>query len=424
MLAAHINLDLPEIDEANAEACERMVDARPVLVDFLPAADVIPEMESTTIQHAGPPVEWDRRSGPQKGGILGAIMFEGLADNVEDAEKLVLDGSVELLPNHHRSTVGSMAGIISAHLPVWVVRNVTHGNLAYCTLETNLSFGGHDPKTLETLRWQRDLLQPALSAALAVSDGIELNPITAKALQMGDDCHQRFEASTNMTNTALTKLLLASDVDKGVALEVLEYLDADRMLYLGVCMAASKATADAARNIRHSTVCTVVARNGTECGIQVSGLGDRWFTGPANLITEEGIYFAGYGAEDAALDIGDSAITEAVGLGGCAIYASPTQWPFLGQHPEPKARHEQEMMWKVCAAKHPQFVIPALDYQGTALGLDVRKVVAERYEPIVVTAIAAKDPVKIGRMIGAGLGRAPVSAFEAACTAMEVRLGT
>jgi hypothetical protein len=423
VLAAHSKLDIPEIDEANAEACERMVEARPVLVDFLPAGEVIPEMTATTIQYAGPPVSWERRSGPQKGGILGAIMFEGLADNPADAEQLVLSGKIELVPNHHRSTVGSMAGIISPHLPVWVVRNVQHGNMAYCTLETNLSFGGHDPETLKTLAWQRDVMQPALSAALSGSEGVDLNPITAKALQMGDDCHQRFEASTYMTNTELTKLLLASDVEKQVILEVLNYLDRDRMLYLGVSMAAGKATTDAARNVERSTVVTVVARNGTECGIQVSGLGDQWFTGPANLIAQEGIYFTGYGPEDAALDIGDSAIAEAVGLGGCAIYASPTHWPFFGSHPEPKARHEQEMMWKVCVTKHPQFVIPALDYQGSALGIDIRKVVAENYEPALNTAIAPKDPVKIGRMIGAGLGRAPVSAFEDACQAMEEKLG-
>jgi hypothetical protein len=423
VLAVHSKLDIAEIDEANAEACERMAEARPVLVDFLPAAEVIPEMTATTIQHAGPPVEWDRRSGPQRGGILGAIMFEGLADNVEDAEKLVLDGTIELLPNHHRNTVGPMAGAISAHLPVWVVRNMKHGNLAYCTLETDLSFGGHDPETLKALVWLRDVMQPALSAALASSDGIELNPITAKALQMGDECHSRCDASSSLVIRALTKLLLASDVERQVVATVLDHLDEDPVTYLGISMAASKATADAARNVKNSTVCTVVARNGTECGIQVSGLGDRWFTGPASLIDEEGIYFAGYGPEDAALDIGDSAITETVGLGGCAIYASPAHWPFLGEQPEPKARREQEMMWKVCVTKHPQFVIPALDFQGTALGIDVRKVVAEGYEPIIDTAIAPKDPVKIGRMIGAGLGRAPIAAFEAACAAMEERLG-
>jgi len=259
--------------------------------------------------------------------------------------------------------------------------------------------------------------------ALATSDGIDLNPITAQALQMGDECHSRCEAATYMLSAALAKLLMGTDAEKEVILDVLDYLDRDRVFYLGVCMAASKATADAARNINRSTVCTVVARNGTECGIQVSGLGDEWFTGPASLIDQEGIYFTGYGPADAALDIGDSAITEATGLGGCAIYASPTLWPFFGSHPEPKARHEQEMMWNVCVTKHPQFVIPALDYQGTALGIDIRKVVAEGYEPILNTAIAPTDPGKIGRMIGAGLARVPQSAFKAACEGMERKLG-
>ena len=422
MLAVHSKLDIPEIDEANAEACARMADARPVLVDFLPAGEVIPEMTATTIQHAGPPVEWERRSGPQKGGILGAIMFEGLAGSPEEAEELVLAGGVELLPNHHRSTVGPMAGVISAHLPVWVVRNARHGNLAYCSPETNLGFGAHDAETLAFLAWLRDVAQPALGAALAGSQGIELNPIAAKALQMGDECHSRCDASNGLLQAALTRLLLVSEIERSVIVDVVDRLNDDPVLYLGVSMAAAKATADAAQNVRRSTVCTVLARNGTECGIQISGLGDEWFTGPASLITAEGIYFAGYGPDDAALDIGDSAITEVAGLGGCAFYASPAQWPFLGSSPEPKARREQEMMWKVCATRHPQFVIPALDYQGTALGIDARKVVAERYEPIIVTAIAPKDPVT-GRMIGAGLGRAPMKAFEAACTAMEESLG-
>jgi hypothetical protein len=421
--AALGRLELPEIEEANGEACERMAEARPVLVDFLPAAEVIPEMTPTTIQLAGPPISWECRSGPQRGAILGAIMFEELADNPSDAEELVLSGEIELVPNHHRSSVGPMAGAISAHVPVWVVRDARHGNLAYCSLETDFSFGAHDRQTLKMLAWLRDVLQPALSSALAASDGIELNPITAKALQMGDDCHSRCDASSALVKAALTRLLLASDVERSTIGELLDFLDEDPVTYLGIWMAACKATADAARNVSGSTVCTAIARNGTECGIQVSGLGDRWFTGPASLIVDEGIYFAGYGPGDAALDIGDSAITETVGLGGSAIYASPAQWPFFGDHPEPKARHVQEMMWKVCAARHPQFVIPALDHQGVALGIDARKVVAERFEPVVTTAIAPKDPVRIGRMIGAGLSRAPLAAFKAACAAMEERLG-
>lgn len=416
-------LRLPEIDEANQEAVHRMIEAEPVLVDFRPAREVIPDMTERTIQHAGPPVEWEHRSGAQKGGILGAIMLEGLADTPEEAEQLVLDGGVEIVPNHHRGTVGSMAGIISPSLPMWVVRNRKHGNYAYCTLETPLSFGGFDEEALSILRWQKDFMQHVLGPALANSGGIELNPITVQALHSGDDCHQRFDVSSQILTLELAKVMLDSDSDKGAILEVLRYLQNDHMLFLGVCMAACKAVTDVAYNVKNSTVVTVFARNGTECGIRVSGTGDRWFTGPANLITDEGIYFSGYSHEDAGLDIGDSAITEAAGLGGCAIYAAPTHWPFFGRNPEPKAREAQEKMWAMSVTKHPTFTVPALGYAGTAMGIDVRKVVEVGFEPILTTAIAPKDPAKIGRMIGAGLGRAPMSAFDDAVEAFAEMLG-
>ena len=415
-------LDIPEIDEANQEVVQKLIDSEPVLVDFRPARDVIPGMTDRTIQHAGPPVEWERRSGAQKGGIIGAIMLEGLAESPDEAEALVLNGEVEILPNHHRNTVGSMAGIISASLPVWVVKDRKHGNYAYCTLETPLSFGGFDNEALNILKWQIDLMQPVLGSALTLSEGIELNPITAKALYSGDDCHQRFDVSSNLIVTEMTKIMLESNASKNDIIQVLNYLSNDHMLYLGISMAAGKAASDAVSNVKNSSVVNVIARNGTECGIRVSGLGNRWFTGPANLTTDEGIYFAGYSYKDAGLDIGDSAIAEAVGLGGCAVYAAPTHWPFFGANPEPKARDAQEKMWAMCVAKHPSFTIPALDYQGVAIGLDIRKVLEVGYEPILTTAIAPKDP-KIGRMIGAGLGRAPMKAFQDAAMAFANELG-
>jgi hypothetical protein len=305
-----------------------------------------------------------------------------------------------------------MAGIISPSIPVWVVRNQKHGNFAYSTLESDLSFGGFDEKTLESLRWQIEVMQPILGSALANSDGIELNPITAKALHMGDDCHQRFEASTYILNTELVKLMLDSGASKTDISEVFRGLDNDRLLYLGVCMAASKATADAAHNIKHATVVTTIARNGTECGIRVSGLADQWFTGPAQLITDKCIYFSGYSHEDASLDIGDSAITETVGLGGCAIAAAPTHWAFFGKKSAQKAMEAQKKMWDIAVGKHPSFTIPNLDYQGIPLGLDIRKVVEFGYQPFLNTAIASKDWDKLGRMIGAGLALAPLPAFE------------
>ncbi len=410
-----------KIEQANKIVIQRMVEANPVLVDFRPARDVIPGMTDRTIHYSGPPVDWDRQSGPQKGAIIGAILFEGLAKTPQAAVELVENGGVELVPNHHRNTVGSMAGAISASIPVWVVKNEKHGNFGYSTFESDLSFGNYSEETLKELRWQKDVLQPVLGPAIADWGGIELNPITAKGLQMGDDCHQRFEASTYIINNEFTKALLASEADKDTIQEVLGWLDKDRLLYLSISMAASKATADAAHNVVHSSICSAVARNGTETGIRVSGLGDRWFTAPAPLIIEEGIYFTGYSHLDASNDIGDSAINETVGLGGAAVYAAPTHWAFFGEDCQSRALEAQNKMWSVCAAKHPNFVIPALDFQGSALGLDIIKVVQTGYEPIISTAISSKDP-KVGRMVGAGLSRIPMEAFKKALKALVEKL--
>lgn len=405
-----------EIEVANNAVIQRMVEANPTLIDFRPARDVVPDMTDRTIQYAGPPIEWERQSGPQKGAIIGAILLEGMAETPGEAEELAASGEVELVPNHHRDTVGSMAGAISPSIPVWVVKNQRHGNFAYSTFESDLSFGSYNEGTIKDIRWQIEILQPVLGRAIAEWGGIELNPIMSKALQMGDDCHQRFEAATYIVNTEFAKALWESDTAKDALKEVFGYLDRDRLLFLGIAMAACKATADAAHGIKNSTICTAVARNGTESGIRVSGLGDRWFTGQAKPIVEEAVYFSGYSHEDASLDIGDSAITETVGLGGSAVYSAPSHWAFFGKNPEPRALEAQKKMWEVCYAKHPNFLMPALDYQGSALGLDIMKVLEVGYEPIISTAIAARDP-KVGRMVGAGLGRVPMTAFEKALEA-------
>ncbi len=63
-----------------------------------------------------------------------------------------------------------------------------------------------------------------------------------------------------------------------------------------------------------------MARNGTEFGIKVSGLGDDWFTCQAAL--PDVLLFPGFTREDTNRDIGDSAIMETYGVG-----ASPSQPP-------------------------------------------------------------------------------------------------
>lgn len=416
-------LQLPQIDEANQQAVERMVKAEPVLLDFRPASDVVPDMGENMILHAGPPVEWQERSTPQKGAIIAAALIEGWADSPEEAEQMAEDGEFELVPCHHHCTVGSMAGIISPSIPVWVVKNQTSGNFGFSTLESDLSFGGYSQRIIDEIRWQIEVMQPILSKALRNSDGIAVNPVIAKGLHMGDDCHQRFEGCTYIFTNAMFELMLKAGMGPEEIMRVFPFLDAHRMLGLGICMAAAKSVADAAKNVPFSSLVTTMARNGTECGIRVSALGDEWFTGPSCAMQENAIYFAGHSADDACPDMGDSAITETIGLGGASIVTGPTHWPLFGPNPWPKVLEAQKQMWEVTLLKHPLFTIPQLDFQGSALGVDIRKVVQTGYEPILSTAIASRHRKDLGEMIGAGISRVPMLAFEKALRAFAAKIG-
>ncbi len=416
-------LDLPRIDEANQQAVDRMLKAEPVLLDFRPACDVIPDMGESMILHAGPPVEWEERSTPQKGAIIAAALIEGWADSPEEAEQMAADGEFELAPCHHHNTVGSMAGIISPSIPVWVVKNQTNGNFGFSTLESDLSFGGYSEPIINEIKWQIDVLQPALSKALANSDGIAVNPVIAKGLHMGDDCHQRFEGCTYIFTNALFELMLKAGMGPEEIGRVFPFLDSHRMLGLGICMAAAKTVADAAKNVPFSSLVTSIARNGTECGIRVSALGEAWFTGPSCAMQENAIYFAGYSPSDACPDMGDSAITETIGLGGSCIVTGPTHWPLFGPKPWEKVLAAQKEMWAVTLREHPLFTIPQLEFKGSALGFDIRKVVQTGFTPVLSTAIAGRQRKDLGVMIGAGISRVPMQAFEKALQAFAANIG-
>jgi hypothetical protein len=416
-------LQLPQIDEANKQAVERMIKAEPVLIDFRPARDVIPDMGENMVLHAGPPVDWAERSAPQKGAVIGAALVEGWASTPEEAEQMAETGEFELVPCHHHSTAGSMAGIISPSIPVWVVKNQTYGTYGYSGLESDLSFGGFSEAIIKQTHWEIEVLQPILSKALSSSDGIALNPVIAKGLHMGDDCHMRFEACTYIITNALFEMMLKIKMSPDEIMKVFPFLDNDRMFGLGICMAAGKSVADAAKNIPYSSMITTIARNGTECGIRVSALGDEWFTGPAYHMRDNSIFFTGFSGDDASPDMGDSAITETIGLGAASMMTVPTHWPIFGPQPYEKALKMQQEMWDVTLAKHPLFTMPQVDFQGTALGYDIRKVVETGFEPLVSTAIASKHRKNLGTMVGAGVSRVPMQAFEKALQAFAAKLG-
>ncbi len=411
-----------QINEANRKAAERIVSAQPVLIDIKPALQAVPGMTKTTILHAGPPIAWERMCGPMKGAVMGAIIYEGLARSHNEAEKLAGSGSIKFSPCHHLNAVGPMAGIISASMPVFIVKNETHGNEAYCAQNEGLGkvlrFGAYSSKVIQKLRWMEKTLAPALRAALKQSSGINLKTITAQALQMGDECHNRNAAGTLLFLKEIVPLLLKTDLGKETISEVLEFISGNQHFYLNLSMASSKATMDAARGIEYSTIVTAMARNGVDIGIRVSGLGDEWFTAPALQV--KGLYFPGYSEKDANRDLGDSAISETAGLGGFAMAAAPAIVQFVGGTATDAINYTREMM-EITVTKNKSYAIPFLDFQGSPTGIDIRKVVETGITPIINTGIAHKK-AGIGQ-IGAGITYAPLDMFKQALKTMAQKLG-
>ena len=411
-------MDIKEkIEKANEEAANRINIGNPVLVDIAPAGEVIPGLAGKMILHSGPPIDWKRMCGAQRGAIIGQVIYEGWAKNRDDAASLLDKGDVRLEPNHHHQTVGPMAGTISPSAPVWVVENQALGNRAFCRqVEGNQQFGDFSPQALQGLEFWRDIWAPTLRKGLQKIGGLELKPIITKALQMGDELHNRHTAASSLFANAMAVALAQVELPKDKLLWTLKYITNHELIFLGIAMACGKAISDPVMGIEHSTVVTAMCRNGVEFGIRVSGLGDEWFTAPSPKV--EGLYLPGYSAEDAGLDMGDSAITETVGWGAFTIGGAPGILSLVGGTPEEALAYSREMK-KITVSVHPTYRMPALGFVGTSIGIDIRKVVQTGITPIIDTAIAHKDPGY--PKIGAGLVRAPLECFKKALIAFGRR---
>jgi hypothetical protein len=377
-----------KIEKANEEAAQRLSQGDPVLVDIAPAGEVIPGLQGKMITHSGPPIAWQKMCGAQRGALIGQVLFEGWADSIESAT----------------------AGTISPSAPVWVVENKAFGNRAYCRqVEGNQQFGDYSDQALQGLRTWRDVWAPTLRQGLQAIGGLELKPIITKALQMGDELHNRHTAASSLFANAMAVAMAQTEIPKDKLLWTLKYVTNHELIFLGIAMACGKAIADPVMGIEYSTVVTAMCRNGTEFGLRVSGLGEDWFTAPAPKV--DGLYLPGYTAEVAGLDMGDSAITETVGWGAFTIGGAPGILSLVGGTPEEALAYSREMR-KITVTTHPTYRLPALGFAGTAIGIDIRKVVQTGITPIIDTAIAHKDPGY--PKIGAGLVRAPLECFKQA----------
>jgi hypothetical protein len=410
-----------KINQANLQAVTRMIESKPVWVDVRPAVEVVPGMGENMILHAGPPISWERMCKPQKNAVIGAIIYEGLANTPEEAGKAVLDGRVLLDSNHNHSSVNPMTGVMSASMPVFVVENQDHGNRSFCLLyegpsRDRLAMGNFDTAVLENLKWIEHNLAMVLCAAVHQAKGIKLKPIMARALTMGDELHNRNIAATCLLLRHLAPPMSQAGLPTRQVSEALKFLEQSDNFFLHLAMPAAKAAADAAHGIEFSTLVTAMTRNGVDFGIRVSGLGGTWFTGPAQQI--EGVYFPGYSAEMAANDLGDSAIMETVGLGGFVMAASPEMALAAGGTPEQGVEWTKQMKL-ITLTTNKEMKLPWVEFVGTPIGIDIRKVVALDIVPIIDTAIVHRE----GGFIGAGTVNPPVICFKEALKEMGRVIG-
>jgi hypothetical protein len=406
-----------EIDAANQRAFDILVNGEPVLVDCRPAGEAL-DLPARVVLHAGPPLEWERASPPMRAAVLCAIRYEGWAANDDAAAALIVSGEVRLEPCHHWRAVGPMTGIITASMPVFAVENRAHGNRAYVTINEGLGkvlrFGANDASVIARLNWMATEAGPLLGAALRASTGIELRPLMAQALRMGDEMHQRNVAASSLLARALMPhVARVGDRHHAVA-RLAEFIAGNDQFFLNVAMAAGKAMADPASGTPGSTLVTAMARNGTDFGIRVAGLGERWLVAPVE--TPVGLYFPGFGPDDANPDMGDSAIVETIGLGGGAMAASPAVARFIGAGGMAEAVGATAAIREICHADHPHFRIATLDERGAPAGIDVMKVVETGIAPLINTGIAGK--IAGTGQVGAGVVRAPLPCFTAALEAL------
>jgi len=409
--------------EANRLAFERLTKADPVLVDVRPAGEFIPGFTRETILTSGPPMDWADYVGGQREAIIGGALFENLAKDRDEAISKLDAGEIKVGPCHDFGCVGSLAGIYTASMPVFVVENRTFGNIACCNIyegsnPRRLNYGVYDEGVRERLLIVQNEIIPVVAETLRHTDGIPLKPIIKRALNMGDELHSRNTAAALLFLRELVPSLLtvASASGSDRVTRAVKAMSDDHYFFLRLSMAAAKATADAARGIDGASVVTAMAFNCRGFAIRVGGLGDAWFKGPHASV--EAKLFEGHTEDEITWMGGESIITETIGLGGFAQAAAPALQTYQGGSYEAMVSRNQEL-YQITVGENPDYLIPALGYRGTPTGIDIFKVLESRVLPVMDVGIAGRN----GGQIGAGVVRAPLTCFERAAEAYRLQYG-
>lgn len=404
-------------DGANSLALARMLAAGALLVDVRQAKDAL-GLEPGTFLHAGPPLTWERASGPMRGALLGGTIFEGIASDAETAEKILSSGGIDWEPCHHRDAVGPMAGVVTPSMWMFELLDPTTGNRSWCSLNEGLGkvlrYGAYSGEVIDRLRWMREVLGPLLKLAVqrrneSPAGPIDVQAILAQMIQMGDEGHNRNRAGTLMFLRDLLPDLIESGAANSDVATSARFMGGNDHFFLNLVMPACKLQTMAARNIPGCSVVTVMARNGTDFGVQVSGTGDTWYTGPAEIPV--GLFLGSYTEKDANPDIGDSAITETAGVGGFAMAAAPAIVRFIGGT-VPDALAATRRMYEITVGENVSRGIPVLEFRGSPTAIDVTRVIRTGILPQINTGMAGRI-AGVGQ-VGAGLVNPPMECFEGA----------
>jgi len=406
-------LEDEEVDQANSKAISAILSAEPKLVGMAIAKDVIPELNGMSLSHSGPPIKWERMSGPMKGAIIGAAIYEGWIKNESEINELINEEQIRFMSDHDVSAVGPMAGVISPNMPVYIVQNATAGNKAYSNFNEGvgkvLRYGAYGKEVIDRLNWMKETLYPMFKESISKMGPLSLKPIMSQSLQMGDELHTRNVASTLLFIKEIAPYMAGGGFTPSQISQAISFMGGNNLFFLNLAMAAGKVTMDAASGINKSTIITALTRNGTDFGIKVSGLGKEWFTAPAPV--PKTLFFPGFKEGDANPDIGDSAIMETNGFGAFSSAASPAVTQVVGSSVSEAIRVTRRM-YEITVARDKSFPIPVLNFEGIPRGIDLRLVIETSISPTINTGVAHRLP-GMGT-VGFGIVDAPLGAFDKA----------
>jgi hypothetical protein len=406
------------VDAANAEVLKRL-EASPSIVGVSAAGTVLPGLKGKMLIHCGPPIAYTDSCDPLRRSMRAAVVAEGWTDTIESADAMLAGGHIALDSANLHDTAVPMVTALGPSMPVWVVDNPSGGNRAFAPVNQGPGevqwFGRETPASVARLQFLAQVAGPLLNDAIQSHGPIDVFGWAAQGVQMGDDVHIRTQASTNLfIRNLLPHLMKLADPRR---IDLATWLASNHLFFLTAAMGAARAVTGSAMEVTGSSIVTTMSRNGTDFGIRVAG-SDAWYLCPAPPIGQA-LYYAGQGPETAAKDMGDSAVLELVGLGGPAAGGSPSVAAFVGGTMNDALATTEEMDL-ICAGRSSRFKIPMLDFRGTPVGVDIRKVVELGITPKVTTGILH---VSDGSgQVGAGVAEAPLSCFRDALLALDRQL--